>query len=119
MLSRSGKELLFSSDRAGGAGGHDLYTARRSGKGFLPARPLPGPLNTAAHEFDATFLDERTIDVRVVGIVEQRQRHDRMARRLQRLRPGQVGVRGVRSALGEPRCSSRGNEAAPPAIQNM
>lgn len=61
MLSRSGRQLLFSSDRGGGAGGHDLYTARRSGKGFLQARPVPGSLNSAANEFDATFLDDRTI----------------------------------------------------------
>ena len=61
MLSRNGRELLFSSDREGGAGGHDLYIARRSGKGFKAARPLAGTLNTAANEFDATFLDERTI----------------------------------------------------------
>lgn len=61
MLSRNGRELLFSSVRAGGAGGHDLYAARRSGKGFMPARPLPGKINTAANEFDATFLDERTV----------------------------------------------------------
>lgn len=56
MLSPDGNTLLFSSDRSGGAGGHDLFTARRSREGFATARRLPGALNTAANEFDATFL---------------------------------------------------------------
>ena len=58
MLSPDGTRLLFSSDRGGGAGGHDLFTARRSGQGFLPARRLKGPINTAADEFDPTFLHD-------------------------------------------------------------
>lgn len=62
MLARDGRRLLFSSDREGGAGGHDLYIAERAAAGFSPASPLEGALNTAAHEFDATFLaDDRTI----------------------------------------------------------
>lgn len=62
MLSPDGATLLFSSDRPGGAGGHDLFTARRRGDGFAAARRLPGALNTAANEFDATFLrDGKTI----------------------------------------------------------
>lgn len=56
MLAPDGRTLLFSSDRPGGKGGHDLYTARHGPAGFAPARPLPGTLNTAANEFDATFL---------------------------------------------------------------
>lgn len=56
MLSSDGRTLLFSSDRSGGAGGHDLFTARRSRNGFAVARRLAGALNTAANEFDATFL---------------------------------------------------------------
>jgi Tol biopolymer transport system component len=56
MLSPDGRTLLFSSDRSGGAGGHDLFTARRNLAGFAPARRLPGAVNTAANEFDATFL---------------------------------------------------------------
>lgn len=56
MLSPDGNTLLFSSDRSGGAGGHDLFTAPRSRDGFATARRLPGALNTAANEFDATFL---------------------------------------------------------------
>jgi TolB protein len=62
MLAPDGNTLIFSSNRAGGAGKQDLYIARRHGNGFAAARPLPGKLNTAADEFDATFLaDGRTI----------------------------------------------------------
>ena len=58
MLSADGR-LLFSSDRPGGAGGHDLYVAeRRTDDGFEAARPLPGLVNTEANEFDPTFLDD-------------------------------------------------------------
>lgn len=56
MLSPDGRTLLFSSDRSGGAGGHDLFTARRNPAGLAPAERLPGAINTAANEFDATFL---------------------------------------------------------------
>lgn len=56
MLSPDGTRLLFSSDRAGGAGGQDLYVAKRVDAGFAAAQRLPGSLNTAGHEFDATFL---------------------------------------------------------------
>lgn len=59
MLSADGRRLLFSSDRPGGAGGHDLYVAaRRADGGFTAARPLPGAVNTAANEFDPTFLHD-------------------------------------------------------------
>jgi TolB protein len=62
MLSPDGATLLFSSDRTGGAGGHDLYTAGRKADAFAPAMRLPGTLNSAANEFDATYLrDGRTI----------------------------------------------------------
>jgi Tol biopolymer transport system component len=62
MLSPDGKRLLFSSDRPGGAGRHDLYAARAKRAGFGAATPLAGAINTPADEFDATFLsDSRTI----------------------------------------------------------
>jgi TolB protein len=62
MLSRDGRRLLFSSDRPGGGGGHDLFVARRRAAGFAVARRLEGRINTAANEFDATFLaDDATI----------------------------------------------------------
>lgn len=62
MLSPDGRRLLYSSDRPGGAGGHDLYTARLRAGRFEAAQRLPGELNTAAQEFDPTFLaDGRSI----------------------------------------------------------
>ncbi|MGH8175983.1 MAG: TolB family protein, partial [Steroidobacter sp.] len=56
MLSPDRKQLLFSSDRPGGAGGHDLYTAQHRSERFETAQRLRGDINTAAHEFDAVFL---------------------------------------------------------------
>lgn len=72
MLSPDGTRLLFSSDRPGGAGGHDLFVAlQRADQTFEPARRLEGEINTAANEFDATFLSDgysivfaRTMDFR-------------------------------------------------------
>ena len=61
MLSRDGGRLLFSSDRAGGKGGHDLFIATFRDNGFASARRLGGEINTGAHEFDATFLDDDAI----------------------------------------------------------
>jgi TolB protein len=62
MLSKDLRRLLFSSNRAGGAGGHDLYVAKATKEGFNLATRVAGQLNTPANEFDATFLaDDRTI----------------------------------------------------------
>src|SRR3546814_8042413 len=62
MLSPDGRLLLFSSDRPGGAGRHDLYPARAQGRGFVTVAPLAGAINPAADEFDASFLaDSRTL----------------------------------------------------------
>lgn len=58
MLSPDGATLLFSSDREGGV--HDLYTAAQRDDRFTSAQRLPGAINTDAHEFDATFLDDGT-----------------------------------------------------------
>lgn len=58
MLAPLGDRLLFSSDRAGGNGGHDLFVAARAGTGFAPAQRVPGAVNTTANEFDATFLHD-------------------------------------------------------------
>lgn len=57
-LSPDGQTLLFASDGRGGAGRQDLFTARVEGAGFAPARALPGAINTAVDEFDATFLSD-------------------------------------------------------------
>lgn len=57
MLAPDLVQLLFSSNGRGGAGRFDLFTARRQGDAtFAAATPLPGKINTAADEFDATFL---------------------------------------------------------------
>jgi TolB protein len=56
MLSPDGTRLLFSSDRPGGAGRHDLYVAHQNAGKFEPPQHLPGAINTPADEFDATFL---------------------------------------------------------------
>jgi Tol biopolymer transport system component len=63
MLSPDGTTLLFSSDRGGGRGGHDLFTALRTADGFTPATGLAGEINTTANELDATFLHDGTIIV--------------------------------------------------------
>jgi hypothetical protein len=61
-LSPDGKTLLFASDGRGGAGRHDLFAARVRKNGIETAAALPGGVNTAADEFDATFLgDGRSI----------------------------------------------------------
>jgi TolB protein len=60
MLSADAATLLFSSDRAGGAGRQDLFTARHANGAFEGARPLPGEVNTPGDEFDATFLSDNT-----------------------------------------------------------
>jgi TolB protein len=51
-----GHTLLFSSNGLGGAGRMDLFTATERRGRFAVPRPLPGMVNTAADEFDATFL---------------------------------------------------------------
>ena len=58
MLSPDRSKLLFSSDRPGGHGRHDLYVARRVGDRFTRAESLPGDVNTPGDEFDATFLSD-------------------------------------------------------------
>jgi Tol biopolymer transport system component len=58
MLSPDQTQLLFSSDRAGGAGAHDLYIARLRDGEFDAAERLRGDINTEANEFDATFLSD-------------------------------------------------------------
>lgn len=60
MLAHDQTQLLFSSDRPGGAGGHDLFTSRYQGGRFDVAKRLSGAVNTAANEFDATFLADGT-----------------------------------------------------------
>lgn len=58
MLSADRTRLLFSSDRPGGAGGHDLYVARQKADRFEAAQRLTGAINTSAHDFDASYLSD-------------------------------------------------------------
>jgi Tol biopolymer transport system component len=62
-LSLDGKTLLFSTNGRGGAGRHDLFVSQATGAGLWGnASSVTGAINTAADEFDATFLsDGKTI----------------------------------------------------------
>jgi WD40-like Beta Propeller Repeat len=44
--------IYFNSDREGGAGAWDLWTAPRRGHGFGPAQALPGQVNTGIWEYN-------------------------------------------------------------------
>ena len=72
MLAADASALLFSSDRAGGAGKQDLYLARRAGAGFEPAQPVAGGINTPGDEFDATFLADNATIVLAAGAASAR-----------------------------------------------
>jgi hypothetical protein len=60
MLSHE-NQLLFSSNGRGGAGRMDLFIAPQRSGGFDAAKPVAGALNSAADEFDATFLGDDCI----------------------------------------------------------
>lgn len=54
--------LLFSSNRAGGAGGLDIYRAAQRADGFERSHPLGAPVNSATSESDPTISpDGRTL----------------------------------------------------------
>ncbi len=55
--SRDGRHLLFASDGPGGAGGLDLFVARRDGEAFATPVPAPG-INSAADEAAAAWLGD-------------------------------------------------------------
>jgi TolB protein len=60
VLSSDGRTLMFATDGRGGAGKHDLFTARRDGKGWARAVNMK-ELNTRAEDFDAAFLEDGSI----------------------------------------------------------
>lgn len=45
------RAIVFASNRAGGVGGYDLWMARRSDDGWLPAENLGPAVNTPYHEY--------------------------------------------------------------------
>lgn len=54
--SPDGTSLLFATDGRGGAGRHDLFVSELRDGEWQPARALPGEVNSAADDFDATFI---------------------------------------------------------------
>ncbi|MEN5070957.1 TolB-like protein [Stenotrophomonas sp. TWI1183] len=56
-LRPDGRTLLFSRNGKQTQGGFDLYLAPVQGEGFGTAQALPAPLNTAADELGAAWLD--------------------------------------------------------------
>jgi len=58
-LRPDGLMLLFARDGKQGRGGFDLYRSAVQADGFGAAQALPEPLNTAADELGATWLDNR------------------------------------------------------------
>jgi len=58
-LRADGLALLFSRNGTGTQGGFDLFVAPAQGEGFGPATALPAPLNSAADERGAAWLDNR------------------------------------------------------------
>jgi Tol biopolymer transport system component len=51
-----GRSLLFATNGRGGKGRHDLFLSQWSKDAWQPAQPLLGEVNTAADDFDATFI---------------------------------------------------------------
>jgi len=58
-LRPDGQMLLFARNGKQGQGGFDLYRAALQADGFGAVQSLPKPLNTAADELGATWLDNR------------------------------------------------------------
>ncbi|MFL6576792.1 MAG: TolB family protein [Povalibacter sp.] len=57
VQSRDGTRLMFASDGHGGAGKHDLFTARKRNGQWMDVLGLAA-LNSADEDFDAAFLDD-------------------------------------------------------------
>lgn len=56
ITSHDGKTLLYCTDGRGGAGKHDLFTAKKTAKGWSEAASL-GKINSPLDDFDPVFLD--------------------------------------------------------------
>ncbi|HEX7013898.1 MAG TPA: hypothetical protein VF191_00205 [Cyclobacteriaceae bacterium] len=61
-LSPDGKTLYFSTTKAPGVGGYDLWMSERTGLSWSTPKNLTAPLNSRAHEACATFTpDQKTV----------------------------------------------------------
>lgn len=106
MLSPDGTRLLFSSDRAGGAGRQDLYVAERRGVAFASAQSLRGGINTVADEFDATFLGDGTTIVFTRAGDLRRDRVDLFVAAIDAAGTGYDAGRRLADGLNHPRYDS-------------
>jgi len=62
VVSADNKTLIFCTDGRGGAGKHDIFSARRKGKSWREAVALKGKINSPLDDFDPVFLsDGKTI----------------------------------------------------------
>ena len=59
-FTRDGRYLIFSSDRAGGAGGYDLYAARFDGQQWTAVERLADTVNSAGDETSPAAADDDT-----------------------------------------------------------
>jgi len=50
-IAPDGRTFYFASNRSGGQGGFDLYTAKVSGSGFTGLRAMAAPINSSADEY--------------------------------------------------------------------
>jgi len=61
-FSRDGQHLYFSSNREGGAGGYDIYVARKDGKSWTTIERLGDSINSAKNETGpAPSTDDRKL----------------------------------------------------------
>jgi hypothetical protein len=81
-LSRDGLVLTFGSNRAGGAGGFDLYIVTRADTDAAWSEPMPlAELNTPGGEASAVFSDDRTEVLFTSGVASNADDISRATRR--------------------------------------
>jgi tetratricopeptide (TPR) repeat protein len=60
-VSSDGKKLYFASDRPGGEGGFDIYSAERTGSEWTAIKNLGKPVNTRGNEEAPYITDDNTV----------------------------------------------------------
>ncbi|MBS1538595.1 MAG: PD40 domain-containing protein [Bacteroidetes bacterium] len=60
VIASDNTTLYYASNRAGGEGGFDIYTAKRSGDNFSSSINMRSPINTAADEYFYTSIANST-----------------------------------------------------------